>query len=32
MIQWFETHFGWLFIEPKRRAIYAEYLRKKYNK
>jgi hypothetical protein len=30
MIKWFETHIGFLFIKPKRRVAYAEYLRKKY--
>jgi hypothetical protein len=30
MIKWFEMNLGFLFIEPKRRAVYAEYLRKKY--
>ena len=30
MIKWFETHLGWIFIKPRRRAAYAEYLRKKY--
>lgn len=32
MIKWFETHLGFLFIKPRRRAAYAEYLRKKYEK
>jgi hypothetical protein len=31
MIKWFEMNFGFLFIKPKRRVAYAEYLRKKYN-
>jgi hypothetical protein len=30
-IQFFETRFGFLFIKKKKRAVWSEYLRKKYN-
>lgn len=30
VMKWFEMKWGWLFIKPRRRAAYAEYLRKKY--
>jgi hypothetical protein len=29
-IKWFEMTYGWVFIKPKRRVAYAEFLRKKY--
>jgi len=32
MVMWFEMNLGFFFIKPNRRAAYAEYLRKKYNR
>jgi len=28
--KWYETNWAWMFIKPRRRAAWAEYLRKKY--
>jgi hypothetical protein len=30
VVKWFEMKWGWIFIKRERRAVYAEYLRKKY--
>jgi hypothetical protein len=30
VIKWFELNFGWFFINGRKRAVWAEYLRKKY--
>jgi hypothetical protein len=30
-IKWFELNFGWFFINGRKQADWAEYLRKKYN-
>jgi hypothetical protein len=29
-IKWFEINFGWFFINGRKQAAWAEYLRKKY--
>jgi len=30
--KWFEINWGWIFINGRKRAVWAEYLRKKYQK
>jgi len=30
--KWFEINWGWIFINGRKRAAWAEYLRKKYQK
>lgn len=30
--KWFETKWGWVFVKPKRRVAWAEYIRRKYEK
>ena len=32
LIKWFEINLGWFFVTGRKRADWAEYLRKKYNK
>lgn len=32
MIKWFELNWGWFFINGRKQARYAAYLRKKYGK
>jgi hypothetical protein len=32
MIKWFEMNWGWFFINGRKQARYAAYLRKKYGK
>jgi hypothetical protein len=31
IVKWFEINLGWIFINGRKRAAWAEYLRKKYN-
>ena len=31
-VKWFEINFGWFFINGRKRAAWAEHLRKKYEK
>lgn len=30
-IKWFEMNWGWFFVNGRKQAAWAEYLRKKYN-
>lgn len=30
LTRWFEINWGWLFIKTNKRAVWAEYIRKKY--
>ena len=30
LIKWFEINLGWFFVNGRKRADWAEYLRKKY--
>lgn len=32
MIKWFEMNWGWFFVNGRKQARYAAYLRKKYGK
>ena len=32
LIKWFEMNWGWMFVNGRKQAAWAEYLRKKYNK
>ena len=32
LIKWFEMNWGWFFINGRKQARYAAYLRKKYGK
>jgi len=32
LIKWFEMNWGWFFINGRKQASWAEYLRDKYNK
>ena len=31
IVKWFELNFGWFFVNGRKQAAWAEYLRKKYN-
>lgn len=31
IVRWFEMNFGWFFVNGRKQAAWAEYLRKKYN-
>ena len=30
IIKWFEMNWGWFFVNGRKQAMWAEYLRKKY--
>jgi len=30
LVKWFEMNFGWFFVNGRKQAAWAEYLRKKY--
>ena len=30
LVKWFEMNFGWFFVNVRKQAAWAEYLRKKY--
>lgn len=32
LIKWFELNWGWMFVNGRKQARYAAYLRKKYGK
>jgi hypothetical protein len=32
LIRWFEMNWGWVFVNGRKQAAWAEYVRKKYNK
>jgi hypothetical protein len=32
LVKWFEMNFGWFFLNGRKQAAWAEYLRKKYGK
>jgi hypothetical protein len=30
IIKWFEINWGWVFVNGRKQAVWAEYVRKKY--
>lgn len=32
LVKWFEINWGWFFVNNRKQAAWAEYVRKKYNK